>query len=115
MKVETKERIRRGAWAAARWTWGAFKEVAAPVVVAGGIATGLHLEGAAWTLFGVCFLTLYWSYVWKLEAKSRVEAKFRVHLTFLVPEGVDPEDVAEMIRLNTARKLKVSEIIDVEE
>lgn len=80
--------------------WALWKEVLAPGWFLVSIGSGLHLDGFVMFMLLATGLTLYWSIILKLEARPRVNANFTIKPRFIIPDGMDVEDVANMVGHN---------------
>lgn len=74
------------------------EKIIAPAIVIGGVAQAARLGGIHGFLFMVSALTIYWTWLNRLEQKTNLSVTAKT--TFNIPSGMDPEDVADLIRLN---------------
>jgi hypothetical protein len=70
----------------------------APIIVITSIGIAAKLEGATYLIYLVSAFTVYWS--WDNKIKRKTNLDITAKMTFVIPEGMDPEDIADLIRLN---------------
>jgi hypothetical protein len=68
----------------------------APIVVITAIGIAAKLEGVTYLIYLVSAGIVYWS----LDSKIKRKTNLDITLNIVIPEGMDPEDIADLIRLN---------------
>ncbi len=89
--------------------WVAWKEVLAPGWLLVSVGNAMHMGTLNFVMFMATGLTIYWSAILKLEVRPKVNANFTIKPRFVIPDGVDVEEVANMVR-NNPEPIRLSDI-----
>jgi len=107
MKPETKQMLKDKFKKLGKTLWTFTKvfggDLIAPCIVIGTIGSAAHLQGASFWVYMLSANIVYWKF---LNVWSRVPIyNFKISNQFIVPDGMDADEIAEMIRLNMAPNL----------
>ena len=89
--------------------WAVWKEILAPAWFMVSIGNAMHMGTFDFVMFMTTGLTIYLTAILKLEVRPKVNANFTIKPRFVIPDGMDVEDVANMVR-NNQEPIRLSDI-----